>query len=97
MTSKVRSLAAALALTVLMGGAAQALPRYSPQERTAPARLAWFDAAWEWIASRLLPSRPAGESRPRPAGEKEGGMMDPDGAVVSLQSHPEFGWTLGGN
>jgi hypothetical protein len=87
MSSMVRSLAAALALTVLTGGAAQALPRDSRQEPAAArVRLVWLDAAWEWLASRLLSGRPAGE--------KEGGMMDPNGAVVSLDASVEIGLGL---
>jgi hypothetical protein len=96
MSPMVRSLATALALTILTGGAAQAFPGFSRQAPPTPARLIWLDAAWEWIASRL-PARLVGEPRTVPAGQKEGGMMDPDGLVVTVHSSVEFGTSLHGS
>lgn len=76
MSRKIRCLAAALVLTLLSAGAAQAR---SPQ--TSPASSGFLDSLWQWLASRYAPGLTA-------LWEKEGGSMDPDGRTLHLSSPP---------
>lgn len=73
MSSKLRSTTAALALILVTGTAAQALPFSGPAFR---GEESFLENAWEWVAS-LLPN----DSRSGRHG-KAGGMMDPNSLSV---------------
>lgn len=70
----------ATALILLAAAAVQAAPQavLRPGRAGAPRPASLFDAARKWLSCLFTPGAPeAGE--PRRPGEKEGGMMDPNG------------------
>ena len=82
MSPQIRSLAAALVLVLLTGGAAQALP-LSGTPFSARGEGGFLDAAWDWVAS-LLPGVQSKLSNDF-SGSEAGGMMDPNGSTTEAR------------
>lgn len=85
---KLRSTAFAIALTLVTGTAAEALPLSGPSLPSLQGEESLLRSTWEWVSSLLTKAGgmmdPDGTSLQNagmmdPAGRDAGGMMDPDG------------------
>jgi hypothetical protein len=85
MSQKIRSAVLVLVLSALFVSSAYALPSVHPV--AGPRTEGFLAAAWNWLASIVLPAAPVHTSGVRATWEKAGSQMDPNGLTNNFSSN----------